>query len=120
VVAIIEEAEAVAHIEEIAAEADVDVLFVGPSDLAFSLGLRGDMAHPRVQEAMVRVAAVVREHGKAAGRLATTRNEVERALDQGFLFLQGATELELMARCVRELLDPAGRVAISSAVRPLY
>ena len=57
VIAVIEEVSAVEQIDEIAATPGLDVLFVGPSDLSFSLGLRGDMAHPRVQAAMSRVVA---------------------------------------------------------------
>ena len=55
VVAIIEEISAVERIEEIAEVPGIDVLFVGPSDLSFSMGLRGDMAHPRVEEAMLKI-----------------------------------------------------------------
>ncbi|HVY72029.1 MAG TPA: aldolase/citrate lyase family protein, partial [Verrucomicrobiae bacterium] len=94
VIAIIEEAEAVARIDEIAAVPGIDVLFVGPSDLAFSMGLRGDMAHPLVREAMSKVVAAARQHGKVAGRLALTEEEIQLSLDQGFLFIQSGTELD--------------------------
>lgn len=108
-VIIIEEASAVAAIEEIAATPGIDVLFVGTSDLAFSLGLRGDRNHAQVQEAKLRVAATARRHGKVAGCPAFTTEEIKCSLDQGFLFLQTCTELNLMASGARQLLEPLGR-----------
>src|SRR5271157_2441747 len=52
VIIIIEEARAVEQIEEIAATPGIDVMFIGTSDLSFSLGLRGDQKHPKLQEAI--------------------------------------------------------------------
>ncbi len=109
VVAIIEEASAVEQIDEIAAVPDIDVIFIGPSDLAFSLGLRGDMQHPRVQEAMRRVLAAATREGKVAGRLALTGEDIRAAIDQGYRFIQTAGELDFMADGARRLLADAGR-----------
>jgi 4-hydroxy-2-oxoheptanedioate aldolase len=55
----VETAEAVAAIDDLVAVEGIDVLFIGPSDLSQSLGVPGDPAHPRVREAMDRVAAAV-------------------------------------------------------------
>ena len=120
VVAVIEEASAVARIDEIAAVPGVDVLFVGPSDLAFSLGLRGDKTHAKVEAAMARVLDAARAHGKFAGRLATSTDDIRRATDQGFLFLQAGTELSLMAAGAQRLLEPLGRCRRSGENRPAY
>lgn len=109
VVAMIEEASAVDQIDRIAATPGVDVLFVGPSDLSFSLGLRGDMSHPRVEAAMDRVLAAARENGKAAGRFVADPDGIQRALDRGFRFIQTGTELNLMSAGARQLLAPLGR-----------
>src|SRR5690242_21857228 len=46
-IAIIEEARAVDNIDEIAATPGIDVLFIGTSDLSFSLGLRGKQDDPK-------------------------------------------------------------------------
>jgi 2-keto-3-deoxy-L-rhamnonate aldolase RhmA len=120
VVAIIEEAEALANLEEIAATPGIDVLFVGPSDLSFSLGLRGDMKHPRVEAAMARVLAAARQHGKHAGRVATSPEDVQRAVGQGFLFLQAGTELNFMAAGAQQFLEPLGKWCSLANRRPVY
>jgi 2-keto-3-deoxy-L-rhamnonate aldolase RhmA len=56
----IEDMEAVEHIEEIAAVEGVDLLAVGPSDLSRSLGVSGQPDHPKLIEAIDQVRAAVR------------------------------------------------------------
>lgn len=63
----IETAEAAAVVDEYAAIDDVDVLFIGPTDLSHSLGHPGNPGHPDVQKVMKRVAEVVVESDKALG-----------------------------------------------------
>jgi 2-keto-3-deoxy-L-rhamnonate aldolase RhmA len=59
----IETKEALARIDEIAAVPNVDI-FIGPADLAASLGLAGQTAHPEVQAACARIVESAKEHGK--------------------------------------------------------
>ena len=75
---------ALMHIDEIAATPGVDVVFVGTGDLSFSLGLRGDQQHPRVQESAALVLAAARRHGKIGGRPAGSFEETQRYIEQGF------------------------------------
>lgn len=109
VVVVIEEESAVAQIDAIAEVPGIDVLFVGPSDLAFSMGLRGDMRHPRVEQAMTRVLEAARRHRKFSGRYVSDADDLRRAVGQGFRLLQAGTELNLMAAGARLLLDTLGR-----------
>ena len=55
----IETAAAVEQISEIVAVEDVDVVFIGPSDLSQSLGFPGETGHPEVQSAMDKVVEAV-------------------------------------------------------------
>ncbi len=59
----IEGEEGVAHCAEIAAVPGVSGLFVGPYDLSQALGIPGDVEHPRVAEAALRVAAAAGAKG---------------------------------------------------------
>jgi len=109
VVAVVEDTAALAKIDEIAATPGIDVLFIGTSDLSFSLGLRGRQDHPRLAEAVATIAAAAKKHGKVLGRPARTPAEVKRFQKQGFLFFMTATDLELMADGSTQLLKPLGR-----------
>jgi 4-hydroxy-2-oxoheptanedioate aldolase len=65
----VETADALANLDEIAATPGVDGLFVGPSDLALSLGLPVNPTdpHPEEREAIARVAAACEANGIVAG-----------------------------------------------------
>jgi len=104
VVAVVEDTSAVEHIDEIAATPGVDVLFIGTSDLSFSLGLRGKQDHPKLQEAIAKILAAGRKHGKILGRPALSPEQIQRYTDEGFLFLMSQTDLELMAGGAQQLL----------------
>lgn len=59
----IENAEALDNVEKICQVPDVDI-FLGPSDLAASLGVPGETGHPRVQEAGEFVIRTAKKHSK--------------------------------------------------------
>jgi 4-hydroxy-2-oxoheptanedioate aldolase len=63
----IETAQAAAAVEDYTAVDDVDVLFIGPTDLSHSLGHPGDVSHPDVQRVMEQVAGVVAGSDKTLG-----------------------------------------------------
>ncbi len=109
VVAIIEEAAALPCIEEIAATPGIDVLFIGTSDLSFSLGHRGRQDHRDVQAAIDTVLQATLRHGKIPGRPAGTPREAEAAMAQGFRMFQLASDLNLFEQGAQRLLEPLGR-----------
>jgi 4-hydroxy-2-oxoheptanedioate aldolase len=59
----IETKEALERIEDIASVPDVDI-FIGPADLAASLGIPGQTSHPELLEAAEEIVRVSRKHGK--------------------------------------------------------
>ncbi len=107
-VVVVEEAAALAHVEDIAATPGVDVVFVGTGDLSFSLGLRGHQEDPRVEEAASLVLAAARRHGKIAGRPAGSNEQTLRYIDQGFLFFQAPSDLALFEAGAQGFLSPHG------------
>jgi 4-hydroxy-2-oxoheptanedioate aldolase len=58
----IEHVDAVAVVEQIAAIADLDFLFIGPADLSQSMGVPGEWDHPRMWQAVERVARACRNN----------------------------------------------------------
>lgn len=119
-ICVIEEASALDHIDEIAATPGVDVLFIGTSDLSFSLGLRGRQNEPALDAAIQRIAEAARRHGRFLGRPAGTPEAVRRHMEQGFLLFQMPTEIGLMELGARQLLDPLGISAIPAGQRANY
>lgn len=64
---IIESAEAVAHIDDIVSVPGIDGVTIGPMDLSISLGCFQQFTHPSYVDAVDRVRAACRRHGKAMG-----------------------------------------------------
>lgn len=67
VAAMIESVTAVENADEIASVDGLDMLLVGTNDLCNSLGVAGELDHPRVLEAYAAVAAACSKHGKHLG-----------------------------------------------------
>lgn len=109
VVAVVEDTSAVSHIDAIAATPGIDVLFIGTSDLSFSLGLRGRQDEPKLDAAVKTIAAAAQRHGKILGRPARTVREIEKFRQEGFLFFMTGTDLDFMATGAADLLGPLGR-----------
>ncbi|HVX65640.1 MAG TPA: aldolase/citrate lyase family protein [Bryobacteraceae bacterium] len=103
VVTVIEQECAVDCVEQIAATPGIDVLFIGTSDLSFSLGLRGAQDHPRLHAAIAKVVAAGKKHGKFLGLPLRDPKRIEEHIRQGFLFFQATTELGLMEAGARQL-----------------
>ncbi len=80
----IETGESVENCRAIAATPGVGGLFIGPSDLAFSLGV--PLGDPAVEKAIEKVVAIAKETGVPLGTLCGGK-EVEKRLAQGFRFL---------------------------------
>jgi 2-keto-3-deoxy-L-rhamnonate aldolase RhmA len=108
VVCVIEEAEAVERIEEIVAMPGIDVIFIGVSDLSFSLGLRGLQNEPLLDEAIAKIVAAAQRNSKWLGRPAGSAEDVRRYQQQGFQFFQSVTELGLMTLGAKALFEPLG------------
>ncbi len=114
-VCVIEEAAAVEQIDAIAATPGIDALFIGVSDLSFSLGLRNRQDVPPFEDAVKRIVDAAHRHGKFAGRPARTAEQARQYMDQGFLFFQSPTEIGLMEMGARQLLG-----GLDSAGKPMY
>jgi 2-keto-3-deoxy-L-rhamnonate aldolase RhmA len=119
-VCVIEQASALDEIDAIAATPGVDVLFIGTSDLSFSLGLRGRQDHPTLDAAIARIAEAARKHKKFLGRPAATPDAVRKYMEQGFLMFQMPTEIALMESGARQLLTPLGITGIPADQQAQY
>lgn len=101
----IENAEAVADIDAIAAIDGVDVLFIGHSDLSLQLGCLGEFAAAPVQEAEGRVLAACRKHGKAAGLLCRPSMDVAACVRKGFTFIAMGTDIGCLKTAFKGMLS---------------
>jgi 2-keto-3-deoxy-L-rhamnonate aldolase RhmA len=66
-IAMIENPEAVANADAIAAVEGVDVLHIGSTDLSTEMRIPGDYKHERMRAAYETIAAAAKAHGKSMG-----------------------------------------------------
>ncbi|WP_166830341.1 HpcH/HpaI aldolase family protein [Thalassoroseus pseudoceratinae] len=93
----IETLSSVDEVDEIAAIEGVDSLFVGPSDLSQALGVTGQFFHEKCLEAIDRVAAACRNHGKSWGAVCVSPEHGEMLVDKGCRLLSPTNELKMFS-----------------------
>lgn len=100
----IETGEALDRLEEIATVEGVDGIFIGPADLAASLGHAGKPGHPdvveRIEDAIVRL----RRIDRPAGILTTDAGFAKRCIDLGTTFTAVGVDAGLLAWSCSSLL----------------
>jgi 4-hydroxy-2-oxoheptanedioate aldolase len=99
----VETQQAMAQIEEIAAVPGVDGVFIGPADLAASMGFLGEAEHPQVKEAIdTGIAAIVRA-GKAPGILCADEALARHYIAAGVRFVAVGVDTSLLVRAASGL-----------------
>jgi 4-hydroxy-2-oxoheptanedioate aldolase len=99
----VETVTALEQLDGIARVEGVDGVFVGPADLAASMGYLGNSGHPDVQAAIRDAAGRIRTAGKAAGILATDEAVARTYLGWGYTFVAVGVDVLLLARLTTEL-----------------
>ena len=89
---------ALSELEAIAKVEGVDGVFIGPSDLAASLGHLGNPQAPDVQKAIKEAVTRLKALGKPAGILTANEEEARRYIEWGFLFVAVGADIGLLAR----------------------
>jgi 4-hydroxy-2-oxoheptanedioate aldolase len=94
----VETRAALNELEAIAKVDGVDGVFIGPSDLAASLGHIGNPAHPDVQAAIKDAVTRLKAVGKAPGILTGNEDEARRYIEWGYLFVAVGADIGLLAK----------------------
>jgi len=98
----IESTTGVENVDAIAALDGVDCVWVGHFDLTQSMGIPGQFDDPRFLEALDRVVAAARKHGKSAGIQPSNLAAAERWIDIGFNVISWKTDIALYSGALRK------------------
>ena len=104
----IENIKAVEVLPEIMEVPGVDVLYVGPNDLAQSMGHPGRPDHPDVQKVIDQICDVARDSHLALGTVANTAETINHELSRGFRMV-GANSASLLADASKQVLNGVQR-----------
>ena len=105
ILAQIESGRALDNLDDIAAVPGIDVLLVGPNDLALSLGVPGDLMHPKLQDAYQHVAQVAARHGIAGGLHPGDLKVVECGCAAGMRCLMYASDIRMLLGAARQAVQ---------------
>ena len=94
---------ALRNLESICAVDGVDGVFIGPADLAASMGHRGHPTHPEVQAAIDAAVRTIVASGKAAGTLTGDAALARHYLSLGASFVAVGIDVTLLAQATRRL-----------------
>lgn len=105
-IALIETKEAIENLEEIASVEGLSGLYVGPSDLSFSLGLakRADFDDPRLIAATDHVLEVAAKYNLLTGVQAGSVENAIRQAARGFNMVTPLTDITVLQMRSRELV----------------
>ena len=102
---------ALSNLAQICAVDGIDGVFIGPADLAASMGHRGRPGHPEVQAAIEAAMRTIVASGKAAGTLTSDPALARRYLELGCTFVAVGVDILLFANAARKLaaqfIEPA-------------
>jgi 2-keto-3-deoxy-L-rhamnonate aldolase RhmA len=101
----IEHVDAVEAIDKIAAVAGVDFLFVGPADLSQSLGVPCQWEHPRLWQAIERVARAAQAHQVPWAILPLAPAHARRCVAMGCRMLSIGVDTWAVSKGVRAFQD---------------
>ncbi|MDR6557686.1 4-hydroxy-2-oxoheptanedioate aldolase [Arthrobacter pascens] len=99
----IESEAAVAAVENILAVDGVDAIFLGPADLAASMGLLGQQEHPEVRAAVEHCLTAAKTAGKPAGVNAFNEGTARAYLAGGASFVLVGADVAILARASEAL-----------------
>ncbi len=108
---------ALQNLDAICAVDGVDGVFIGPADLAASMGHRGKPGHPEVQAAIEQAMKTIVASGKAAGTLTSDPALARRYLALGCTFVATGVDVLLFANAARKLATDFGRGTTAPAER---
>jgi 4-hydroxy-2-oxoheptanedioate aldolase len=118
VIPMIETQEAVDNIDAILDVPGISGIYIGPSDLGFSLGLKPvlDREEPQILKIYEKLVAATTKRGQFAGIHNATGTYAARMIGMGFRFVTIANDSGLMAKAAREQIaitrKEAGDVAV--------
>jgi len=97
----IENVEALADVEQIAAVPHIDVLFIGPADLSQSMGILGDWNNPQLWQAIERIAKAAHANNIHWAILPPNAEFAQRCVELGCRMLSLGLDTWIVQRGIR-------------------
>ncbi|MFQ5933261.1 MAG: HpcH/HpaI aldolase/citrate lyase family protein [Dehalococcoidia bacterium] len=117
----VESKDTIPNLEEMAQAPGIDGFYIGPSDLAISMGV-SPAEYAKSEEhaaACQKVLDVARAHGLVAGAHCKSPEEVLKRFEQGFMMCPAASDSGLLSASARSALEKIREPAVEGT-KPFY
>lgn len=84
----------------------IDLIFIGPNDLAASMGYLAQPDHPDVVQVIRKAVGQIAASDKAAGIIASNPEDALQWIERGCSFVTISSDQGLMAKAAREMIEP--------------
>ena len=101
----IESSRGVTNAPDICAVSGLDAVFVGLADLSQSLGITGQLDHPSLLEAALKVVRTSRAAGKASAMIVETPEDASKWVAEGVQILACGVDVLTFGRTLRRITD---------------
>ena len=108
----IESIEGVKNIESLLDNDQVDAVMIGPYDISGSLGVPGEINHPKVIEASKKVISACEKYGKSCGTQISDPNQenIKSLFDMGYTYLILGSDLFVLWRWAEKMSKLINRI----------
>jgi 4-hydroxy-2-oxoheptanedioate aldolase len=101
----VEGGEGVNRIEEIIKVKGIDVLFIGPYDLSQSLGVPGEVTHPKVLKVLSEISEKSKEIGIRLGTFCDNQESAKLMKELGFTYIAYSVDMNIFSNACNSLVQ---------------
>jgi len=101
----IEHIDAVTTVAGVVATRGLDLVFIGPGDLATSMGLKGKVDHPAVLDAIAQLESMIRPSSVVLGGVAHTTDQANAMIARGYKALVVGFDWSLLQRGISSAIS---------------
>lgn len=101
---LVEGEEGLSNLEEIASVEGIDLIYLGLFDICQSVGLPGQLSHPKVLEEIIRCQKIISSNGVAAGAMSTDINYINMLRDNHYQFIAYLNDAAAMKKHFSDIL----------------
>jgi 4-hydroxy-2-oxoheptanedioate aldolase len=109
---LVEGKEGLSNLSEIVKVKGIDLIYLGLFDICQSVGLPGQVNHPKVLEEVARCKDLIQSNGIAAGSMSTNIEYIKMLQDLGYNFIAYLNDAAALKNHFRDILSQLGRTSV--------